>query len=311
MTIFTDIMENTINKKYDLKTTRAGGKAGIKMTNETLEHIIHDTFDSLKNNHFLKLGSPALPLWERPLVGIAMGDDSYYDFLKGHIGEFHWSPLEAFQLKYDEPRTKENLRVVSMIFPQTMETKQAQSKEKKCPSKEWIVSRAEWEPFMAEFGSKLTKRLEEQGIRSVSIDLLQELKVQTSNSLGLASNWSHRHIAYFAGLGTFGLSDGLITKRGKAVRLTSLIIEASLTPTVRPYKSHLEWCLYYKDGSCGACIKRCPADAITLQGHDKDKCDAYEKVFYEKHWPAEITKGDYKIGCGLCQAGVPCQNQKP
>ena len=39
----------------------------------------------------------------------------------------------------------------------------------------------------------------------------------------VTSNWSERHIAYAAGLGTFGLCDGLITPLGKAMRCGSVV----------------------------------------------------------------------------------------
>ena len=283
----------------------------IKLNNHDVEQMIYEIFDSLEKNNFSTLGKPDSPMWERPLIGVAVGDGSYYDFLKEHIGDFHWSPEEAFQLKYPGEVLKKNLRVISMVFPQTLETKGTQSKETKCPSREWIVSRGEWEPLMKEFSGKLVNRLEEIGIRSVSIDLQPEFSTARSETLGLVSKWSHRHIAHFAGLGTFGLSDGLITEKGKAIRITSLIIEAPLTPTKRSYSSHNEWCLYYRNGSCGACMKRCPVNAITSEGHDKDACDTYENVFAEKYWPSDIIRGDYILGCGLCQVGIPCQNKKP
>ncbi|MEL7656340.1 MAG: 4Fe-4S double cluster binding domain-containing protein, partial [Bacillota bacterium] len=171
--------------------------------------------------------------------------------------------------------------------------------------------RGEWEPLMKEFSGKLVDKLESMGIRSVSIDLLSEFSTVKSETLGLASKWSHRHSAYLAGLGTFGLSEGLITEKGKAVRITSLIIEAPLTPTIRPYSTYNEWCLYYRNGNCGACMKRCPVHAITKEGHDKDVCESYEEVFAEKYWPEDIGRGDYILGCGLCQSGIPCQNKKP
>lgn len=280
------------------------------MDNNEINQIINDVYDSLEKNNFLTLNRPEAPMWERPVIGVAVGDDPYYDFLKEHIGPFHWSPAEAFQLKYPGPVSGEKLRVVSMVFPQAMETKQAQSKEKKCPAREWIVSRGEWEPLMKEFSGKLVGKLEAAGIRSVSIDLLAEFSTARSEKLGIASKWSHRHSAYLAGLGTFGLSEGFISEKGKAVRITSLIIEAPLTPTERPYSSHHEWCQYFRDGSCGVCMKRCPVNAITPEGHDKDACEAYEEIFAEKYWPDDIERGDYILGCGLCQAGTPCQNKR-
>ncbi len=228
------------------------------MNNLDIEQIINEVYYSLEKNNFSTLKRPGSPMWEKPLVGIAAGDDPYYDFLKEHIGSFHWNPMEVFQLKYPGSVSKESLRVVSMAFPQSMDTKLAQSKEKNAPAREWIVSRGEWEPLMIEFSGKMVAKLESLGVRSVSIDLLPEFSTAKSETLGLASKWSHRHSAYLAGLGTFGLSEGLITEKGKAVRITSLIVEAPLTPSVRPYQSPYEWCLYYKNGTCGACMKRCP-----------------------------------------------------
>ena len=224
----------------------------FKFNSTDMEKIICETFDSLEKNNFSTLGRPLSFTWERPIIGVAAGDDPYYDFLKEHIGTFHWSPKEVFELKYPEPVSKEDLRVISMVFSQAMETKQTQSKETKCPSREWIVSRGEWEPLMKEFGGKLVNTLADMGIRSVSIDLQPEFSTSKSEALGIASKWSHRHSAYLAGLGTFGLSDGLITKRGKAIRISSLIIEAPITPTIKPYTSYNEWCLYYQYGSCVA-----------------------------------------------------------
>lgn len=281
------------------------------MNNNEMEQMINDVYDSLEKNNFKTINKPEIPMYDRPLIGVAAGEDPYYDFLKEHIGPFHWSPAEVFQLKYPGPVSMEKLSVVSMAFPQSMEAKKAQSREQKCPSREWIVSRGEWEPMMKEFSGKLVTKLESMGIRCVSIDLQLEFSTMQSENLGLSSKWSHRHSAYLAGLGTFGLSEGLITERGKAVRITSLIVEAPLTPTERPYSSYNEWCLYFKDGSCGVCMKRCPVGAITGEGHDKAACEAYEDYFAEHYWPEDIERGDYILGCGLCQAGTPCQNKRP
>jgi epoxyqueuosine reductase QueG len=149
------------------------------------------------------------------------------------------------------------------------------------------------------------------GVRSASVELLPGLMVHKDGNLGLSSTWSHRHAAYISGLGTFGLSDGLITEKGKAVRLTTLIVEAPLEVKPRPYEGHQEWCLYYKNGSCGVCMSRCPIQAITESGHDKNACADYEDVFSAKYWPKDIDRGNYILGCGLCQVGIPCQNGRP
>src|SRR5665648_432662 len=182
------------------------------MDKKELNDLILNTFNGLEDNNFATLGMPDKPMWDTPLIGVAAGDDKYFDFLKEHIGAFHWSPIDAFRLKYIDvsKNTSANLRVVSIAFPQTMETKETQIAETRCPSRNWIVSRGEWEPLLKTFSGRLVTALEAKGIRAVSIDLQPEFSVIKTGPLGLASTWSHRHYAYAAGLGTFGLSDGLI-----------------------------------------------------------------------------------------------------
>ncbi len=285
------------------------------MEKEKLMTIISQVFNTLDGNHFGALGMPEIPIWDAPLVGIAAGDDPYFDFLKKHIGQFHWTPLEMFQLKYGKVKGErkahpKDLRVVSMVFPQVKQTREAQRKATTCPSREWIVSRGEWEPLIGKFSRRLVEALEEDGIRAVSTDLQPEFSWEISPNLGKASTWSHRHGAFAAGLGTFGLSEGLITERGKALRITTMVVEAPLEVTPRPYIKHNEWCLYFQDGSCGACIKRCPIHAITKDGHDKQACGAYEDELQELQ-QEDIDTSNYIFGCGLCQVAIPCENQKP
>ena len=56
------------------------------------------------------------------------------------------------------------------------------------------------------------------------------------------------------------------------MRTGSIVAKISIKPTLRPYIDHHAYCLYYTDKTCGKCIQRCPAHAITEDGHDKEKC---------------------------------------
>ena len=283
----------------------------MESINKKIEDIINKVFNSLGRNNFAVLGKPEEPMWDSPIFGIAAGDDEYYDFLKEHIGEFHWTPAEAFAKKYSEAPDPSHLKVVSIVFPQTEITKDLQNKENVFPCDNWLVSRGEWEGLMKEFSSKLEAELADLGIRSASIDLIKEFSRHDSQNLGIASNWSHRHTAFAAGMGTFGLSDGFITEKGKAVRMTSIIVEADLDVTPRGDIGPYDWCLYFKSGICGACIRRCPIRCISEKGHDKDACLDYEDKACEKYWPEHIERGDYIFGCGLCQTKVPCRDKRP
>jgi epoxyqueuosine reductase len=100
-------------------------------------------------------------------------------------------------------------------------------------------------------------------------------------------------------LGTFGLSKGLITAKGVAGRFASIITELELPPDTRNYKSIYEYC-----SLCGACVKKCPAGAISIKkGKDHIACSAFLDKTTEKYAP--------RYGCGKCQTGVPCENKVP
>lgn len=279
--------------------------------NSIVEKIIFEVFESLDKNNFKALGKPKEPMFEKPLIGVAAGDDPYFYFLKEHIGEFHWSPSEAFAKIYKNTPKASNLRVLSLIFPQSEATIELQNRQIKVPCDNWYASRAEWESVMDEFLIKLLRELEIQGIKAVAVDLIKDLSVQQSEKLGQASNWSHRHAAFAAGMGTFGLSDGFISERGKAVRITSIIIEADLDITPRTYTGPYDWCLYYKSGICGACIRRCPKRAITEKGHDKEACSLYKDTVCAESLPGHLSCNNRKIPCGLCQTKIPCGIKRP
>jgi epoxyqueuosine reductase QueG len=125
-----------------------------------------------------------------------------------------------------------------------------------------------------------------------------------------ASTWSERHAAHAAGLGTFGLCDGLITPLGKSIRVGTVVARAPWPANPRPYKGHRDWCLFFATGKCGACIKRCPAGALSPAGHDKRKCKAYIRGVTSPYVEAKLL-GVPVNACGLCQTGVPCERGIP
>lgn len=284
----------------------------MEMTKENIKNMIIETTKHSNLNNFKAIDLPKEAMFNPPIVGFAAGDDEYFRFYKKDIGSFYWLPSEAFQLKYKDKNVKDkDLTVISFGFSQTEETKKAQMKAKEIPSLRWLASRGEWELFIYDLCEKIINKFEKEGIRAVAIDLLPEWSRMTSTKHGIASKWSHRHTAFVAGLGTFGLSDGLITKQGKAMRFCTIIIEKNLIPDQRPYKKHNEWCTFYADGTCGACMVRCPIQAITKDGHDKDACSEYLQLLKNEKGPDLVTKSDYISSCGLCQSKIPCQDGIP
>jgi ferredoxin len=250
------------------------------------------------------------PLTDEPLVGFSAGDDPLYGKLKQDIGAPFMTPSELFRAAF--PGTDADagdLTVISWILPQTTLIKAENSKETQFPSERWARAKHYGGIFNIALMNHLTGILAERGIPAMAPILSPAWKIAASEKYGIASSWSERHAAYVSGLGTFGLCDGLITRKGKAMRCGSIIARIKIPPTLRPYTDHHAWCLYYAKGSCKLCIKRCPAGAITEQGHDKNRCREYCFGVAQDYVHKQYHIDNY--GCGLCQAGVPCESKNP
>ncbi|MDR1777387.1 MAG: 4Fe-4S ferredoxin [Desulfovibrio sp.] len=251
------------------------------------------------------------PAFGQPLLGFASGGDSLWTEFKKHIGEFHWTPVEAFRLAYPgENPSPEELTVVSWILPQTTSTRKDQRKQKTYPSERWARNRIMGEQHVNQGLRKhLPDTLASRGVQALAPMLLPEWSRVECDKLVYASTWSERHAAYVAGLGTFGLCDGLITPVGKSMRTGSVIMRAALPPSPRPYSSHREYCLFFNSGTCGKCIKRCPVGALSADGHDKRRCREFLQGTTRPYVNKTYHFDGY--GCGLCQVGVPCETGIP
>jgi epoxyqueuosine reductase len=257
----------------------------------------------------LPLESGREPAWGEPLVAFSTGDDPLYRRLKEDIGPFFWTPLEIFAKTFPDVKiTADALTVISWVLPQTEQTRLDNRREKTLPTMRWAFSRKYGEEFNVKLRDHVVKVLKEAGHEAVAPMNSPHWKWEKSERYG--SSWSERHAAYASGLGTFGLCDGLITPRGKAMRCGSVVAKISIPPSERPYDDHHAYCLYYFDGSCGKCIKRCPVDAISKEGgHDKEKCFNYLQNVTE---PFIQSRYGFKTSpCGLCQTGVPCEAKIP
>ena len=254
------------------------------------------------------LGMGDEPAWAEPLVGFARGDDPLFADMRAQIGDFYWTPQDAFARAFpDAPRVA--LTVVSWVLPQTRATKHDNRRQQEMPSERWARSRTFGEECNDALHEHLVAALSTERIRAVAPAHLPAWQLHTSDRFGLCSAWSHRHAAYVAGLGTFGLCDGLITPAGKAMRCGSVVAAIRLEPTPRPYDDPHAYCLYFARGTCGVCRHRCPVGAITAQGHDKERCRRY---LFETAAPyVERAFGFASYGCGLCQTGVPCESGIP
>ncbi|NMA00180.1 MAG: epoxyqueuosine reductase [Clostridiaceae bacterium] len=243
-----------------------------------------------------------LNIFDEPLIGFASATDELFEAFKRTdiVGPWFLSPREWL------PEAK---TVISLFFPYTEAVKSANRKATMHPAPEWLHGRIEGQAYLLIFIERLRKWFEDNDFKTcVPItDQRFEVVVPGNNfkqyscvtADTFSSNWSERHVAYIAGLGTFGLSKGLITKKGMAGRFISIIISKELPADRRHYTGIYDYC-----NRCGVCVKRCPAQAISLaKGKDHNLCGSWLSKMGSLFKP--------RYGCGLCQTGVPCESAIP
>ena len=250
------------------------------------------------------------------LVGFCSGNDPIFEEYKRVVGPFHLTPFEAYtkycNLNQSKPVERDNLSVIAYILPINEKTKlQNYQYSKDWPSERWAHTRLYGENANQKLQKYLVSELEKE-FELKAVAPMTEKKLfkifrkhdQTRQGVW-ASTWSHRHMCFACGLGSFGLSDGFINEKGKAMRCGSIVVNYKLpTDAEKRPSDPYAYCT-----KCGDCIKRCPVNAIDFErGHDKQLCS--EKVmltipYINKHYKISI------YSCGLCQVNVSCSNGIP
>lgn len=247
----------------------------------------------------LNLIGPGIHIYDEPLVGFAQAGDPLFEELKKEtiVGAIHRSPQEwladaGTAISYFLPFS-ERLRLSN--YGQGL------------ASEEWLKGRYQGEALNNKLRTFLVAELTASGGRAIAPASEKDWMVDYQL---FRSNWSERHVAYIAGLGTFSLNRGLITSRGMAGRFGSIVTNWKFAPSLRRYRSFFEYCPFLVDGSCGVCIERCPAGAISTDGKDKKKCHQY--IFIDDPLAAVRMKHGYSgSACGKCQTSVPCEGTIP
>ena len=234
-----------------------------------------------------------LKIYENPIFAFGATDDELYLKYKSSaiIGSHFMSPLEWL------PSAK---TVIAFFLPYTAEIRKANALDFDWPAEEWLHGRYEGNFFLRKLTKYLVACLVEANFATIAPAIDKRLEIGNA-LLGteFTSNWSERHIAYASGLGTFGLSKGIITAKGTCGRLGSLVTELDLPKDSRAYTNAYEYCT-----KCGICIDNCPARAISATEGKKDQpCADFLDTVLEKHQP--------RYACGKCQIKVPCENVIP
>lgn len=264
------------------------------------ETVRNEIIRFIRDNPANRLPESDTPCFDEPLVGFSAAADSIFTDYKRIIGPFHLLPSELLL---------EAASVICWVLPINSAVRASNRRQTEWPSREWALTRTHGEAVNASLRRHLVPWLENMGRKAVAPQYSPLWQEFPETPVGISSTWSERHAAYSAGLGTFSLSDGFISARGIAHRCGSVITDLRLTPTVRTATHHRQNCLYYTNGRCGLCIARCPVDAISFDGHDKQRC----REFVYGTVPRKLS-GEYgvaQLGCGLCQTKVPCEAMVP
>lgn len=166
-------------------------------------------------------------------------------------------------------------------------------------AREWAVAYAETNQLLSAIAEKLISVLAERGIRAAA-----EAPTYVFDKEKLRARWSHKSVAYMTGIGSFGLNRLLITDAGCAGRFGSVVVDVELD--MAPATRH-ERCLYYHNGSCGACVKRCPIGALADDG-SFDGAACYKRLLGADAWFPDLPLTDV---CGQCSVGLPCSLRNP
>ena len=280
----------------------------VTVDREWIERVVLEFIETSEENRLENAAEDKA--FDTPLIGFSRGDDPLYESYKQYVGPFHWTPLEAYEGEFPNSGvTADQLTVISWILPHIKATKQDNRKETLYPAERWARARIFGEEVNVKLRRHVIEKLRQHGIDAMAPALRKDWEMKKGVKYVFASTWSERHAAHASGLGTFGLCDGLITPKGKAIRAGSVIARIVVPPTPRPYSSHQAYCLFLSEGTCGRCISRCPVGAISEKGHDKLKCIGHLHPATNAY--VESNFGFKGYGCGLCQTGVPCESTIP
>jgi epoxyqueuosine reductase len=282
----------------------------FKNPDEAVKFVESEIVSFVHNSPLNRMpGDDIRVMFDKPMVRFAAGDDPIFTQYKTVISPNHLTPREALalSLKKNPADLPATLSVISWILPITAKTRQSNRGQTIEPSLFWANTRWYGEQFNDALHNHVVKLLTEKGYLATAPALQPYLNRQY-NEKGAYTNWSHRHIAYAAGHGTFSLSDGFITEKGIAHRTGSVVTDLVLPPSPRTANTPFANCLPFVGTKCRACIIRCPAGAITESGHNKIKCENY---LTEQFAPMRKALKSGNTGCGLCQTKVPCEFKNP
>ncbi len=226
--------------------------------------------------------------WTKPLTGFADAGDPLFLRLKTAVSPTHAMPEDLLS----------GARSVVVYFLPFARDIVISNRAGRLASRQWARAYIETNRLIIELNRHLAGFLKLKGAETALMPPTHNFDTER-----LISDWSHRHAAWIAGLGTFGLHNMLITKSGCCGRLGSFVTTAQLTPSKRPER---EYCLYKYNRSCTACVRNCVNGALKVDSFDRRRC--YEMLLENAEIHGREGLADV---CGKCTCIVPCSFTGP
>jgi epoxyqueuosine reductase QueG len=229
-------------------------------------------------------------IWKEPIIEIISAKDENLKILKKVVSGEHFMPRDIL------PDAKS---IISFFIP-FRENIVKSNINGTMASEEWAIAYIKTNDLIKTINDKIEALMEQDGYKTGKIPATHNFDVKK-----LISNWSHRHIAYIAGIGTFGINNMLITKNGCCGRFGSVIINYELNEYKHTPETK-EKCLNKLKGICGICQKKCIVNAYENNTYNRHKC--YKQCLDNAEHHKKIGYADI---CGKCLVGLPCSTKEP
>ena len=242
-------------------------------------------------------GVVGMRFYRHPVFSVTRADAPGFEELRKAeaVGAHHTLPQDWL------PGAK---TVISFFLPYERRIVEANKVDPIEPAVEWLYTRVDGQRFLLALGTMVCDTLIAEGYNAIAPYTQDGYIMQTSLNAAPGTehvppyntNWSERHVGVVSGLGTFGKSTNFISRVGCAGRLISIVTDWELDADIPDYTDWLGYCNH-----CGACVRRCPAQAHfdDRQGKDHAKCGEFIGEICAKY--------EFRYGCGKCQSGIPCE----
>ena len=248
-----------------------------------IDAVIKSTVSEYENTQMEKY-------WKEPIIAIISAQDKNLAILKEAVSAEHLMPCDIL------PGAKS---IISLFIP-FHENIVNSNINGKMASREWAVAYITTNEMIKTINDNIETLMGHNGYKAEKIPATHNFDEKI-----LISNWSHRHIAYIAGTGTFGINNMLITRNGCCGRFGSIITNYEFNE----YKHTInvnEKCLNKRNGSCGACQKKCIVNAYENNMFNRQKC--YKQCLENSEYHKNTGYADI---CGKCLVGLPCSTKEP